>query len=44
MSESGLDAIPDVREWSGSPPGFSGVVGWPSQMYESGLDAIPDVR
>ena len=32
MSGSGREGGPDVREWSGSPPGCSGVVGKPSRM------------
>ena len=36
MSESGRDALPDVREWSGGPPGCPGVVGRPCQMSGSG--------
>ena len=39
MSGSGREALPnvreacsDVREWSGNPPGFLGVVGSPSRM------------
>ena len=54
MSRSGREALPDVREWSGYPPGFPAVVGWPSLMYGSGREAylmyrsgqkaIPNVR
>ena len=36
MSGSGREARPDVRDWSGGPPGFPGVVG-------SGRAALPDV-
>ena len=41
MSGSGLDALPDVREWSGSPPKCLKVVGRPSQMSWSGREAFP---
>ena len=27
MTESGREALPDVREWSGDPPGYPRVVG-----------------
>ena len=36
--------LPDVRNWSGVPPGCSGVVGSPSGMSEIGRDALGDVR
>ena len=39
-----LDALPDVQEWSGGPPGCPGVVGKPSRMFESGRESLPDVR
>ena len=44
MSGSGREAIPDVREWSGGPPGCPGVVGRPSRMSGSGQEALPNVR
>ena len=61
MTESGWETLPDVPEWweaildvrqySGGPPGCPGarpgclgVVKRPSQMSGSGLDALPDVR
>ena len=54
MSGSGRDALPDVWEWSGCPPGCPGVVEMPlrmsgmarrpSRMSESGLEAVPDVQ
>ena len=31
------EALPNVREWSGVPPGYPGVSG-------SGREALPDVR
>ena len=50
MSWSGQETLPDVREWSGCPPGCPGVVGRPSRkfrspsrMSESGLVTLPDV-
>ena len=51
MSESGLDALPEVREWSGDPPECPGVIGRPSRMSGSpcrmfgrGRLALSDVR
>ena len=58
MSWSGRDTLPnvrddfsDVREWSGDPLRFVGVVGMPYQMSgthfwksRSGRDALPDVQ
>ena len=40
MSGSGREALPDVREWSGGPPGCPGVVGRPTRMSGSGREAI----
>ena len=44
MSESGREALPDVRKWSEGPPGFPGVVGMPTRMSGSGREALPVVR
>ena len=54
MFGSGREALPDVREWLGDPPGYPewseghsgcpGVVERPSQMSGSGRDALPEVR
>ena len=44
MSGSGQEAIPNVREWSEGPPGYSGVVQRPSRISGSGRKAIPNVR
>ena len=41
---SGREALPKVREWSGVPPGGTGVVGRTSGMSESGREALPEVR
>ena len=48
---SGWEALPDVRELSGDPPGCAGgsprflrVVERPSWMTKNGLETIPDVR
>ena len=38
-----LEALPNVQEWSGGPPGCPGVVGKPSEMSESGRETLPDV-
>ena len=43
MIGSGQVVLPDVREWSGGPPGCLGVVGRPSQMSGSGRESLPDV-
>ena len=40
MSGSGRDALPNVQEWSGCPPGFQGVVGRPYWMSGSGREAF----
>ena len=39
MSGSGRESLPVVREWSGGPPGCSGVVRSPSGMSVSGQEA-----
>ena len=44
MSGSGQEALPNVREWSGGPPGCPGVVGMSSQMSGSGQESLSDVR
>ena len=36
VSGRGQEAHPEVREWSGCPPGGSGEVGGPSGFCESG--------
>ena len=43
MSGSSREALPDVREWSGSPQGCLAVVGRPSRMSGSSRDALGDV-
>ena len=40
MSGSGLEALPNVREWSGGPPACPGVVERPSRMCGSGPDTL----
>ena len=54
MSGSGRETLPDVsewwealldvREWLGGPPGHLVVVNWPSWMSWSGWKALPDVH
>ena len=44
MSKSGLEVLPDVREWSGGPPGYLEVVWRPSRMSRSGQEPLLDVR
>ena len=44
MSRSGREALPDNREWSRGHLGWSGVVGWPSQVSGSLWKVFPDVR
>ena len=36
MFGSGREALPDVREWSGGPREFTGVVGRPTRITSSG--------
>ena len=44
MSGSGREVLPEVQEWSGGPPGSSGMVGRTSRMSRSGQDVLPEVR
>ena len=37
---SGRENLPDVQEWSGGPPGSSGVIGRSSRMSGSGREAL----
>ena len=39
-----LGYLSRFREFSGGPPVFPAVVGWPSRMSGSGHEALPDVR
>ena len=43
MSGSGLEALPDVREWSGGPPECPAVDEMPFQMSGSGREALHHV-
>ena len=43
MSGRGLEALPDVREGSGGPPGCPEVIGRPSQMSRRGREALLDI-
>ena len=43
MSGRVWEALSDVREWLGGPPGHPEVVNWPSQMSVSGRESLPDV-
>ena len=46
-SRNGCEALPEVREWSGSPPegpGDPGVVGSLTQWSMSGRETLPEVR
>ena len=43
MTASGLDALPDVREWSQGLLECPGVVRRPSQKFGSGRETVPDV-
>ena len=38
--ESGREALPKGRQWSGGPPSEPGVVGRPSRRAESGQEAL----
>ena len=40
MSASCQKAIPDVREWSGGPPGCPSVIERPTRMFGSGREAL----
>ena len=44
MSGNGREALPDVQEWSGGPPGSPKVVGMPSRMSGSSRESILEVR
>ena len=44
MSEIGGDALPDVSEWSGGPPGCPEVVGRYSRKSGSGREDLQGVR
>ena len=44
MSGSGWEALPDVREWSGGPPGYPGVVAKLSRMSVIGRETLLNVR
>ena len=37
-------ALPDIREWSGDPPGCLGVIGRPSRMSARWREVLPNVR
>ena len=43
MSVSGRDALGALRERSGGPHGYPGVVVRPSRMSGTGLEVLPDV-
>ena len=44
MSGNSREALPNVRKWSGVPPGCPGVVLKPSRMSGSGHVTLPEVR
>ena len=44
MSGSSREALPDVREWSGGPPGGPGVVVRPFRRSGSGREALLNDR
>ena len=43
MTGSDREALPEVREWSGSPPGCPGVVGRPSRKSGILQEFLPEV-
>ena len=44
MSESGREALPDIRKWSGGPPGCPEVVERPFHMFGSGRESLQDFQ
>ena len=44
MTGSDREALPEVREWSGSPPECPGVVERPSRKSGILQEALPEVR
>ena len=44
MSGRGREALPDVLDWSGGPPGCPGLVVTPFRKSGSGREVFPDVR
>ena len=44
MPKSGRQALKDVREWSGGPPGYPGVVWRPSRMSGSVRETLKYVQ
>ena len=44
MTVSGQEAIPEVREWSGGPSRYPGLVGKLTRMSESGREALSEVQ
>ena len=40
----GREIVPDVRVWSGVPPGCPGIVGRPSRVSGSDWEALSNVR
>ena len=44
MSQNGREALPDVRQLLGGPPGYPGVIGRPSRISMSGWEALTNVH
>ena len=44
MSWRGREAMPDVRDWSGYPPGCPGLVGRLTRMSKSCRETLGDWR
>ena len=44
MTGSGRETLKDVRDWSGGPPVYPGVVERYTRMSGSGREDLPDVR
>ena len=44
MYGNGWEALPDVWEWSGGPPGCPGVVGRSFRKSVSGREELSEVR
>ena len=44
MTMCDREVLPEVREWSGGPPRYTGVVGRSSSKSGSSREDLPDIR